>query len=135
MQQNTVLATEPDATPAFTIMFRDLRVQCDTVAHVVEAVKALSPLELGDPVEREVPVPMHADAAKLDVAHASPVATAIYDMFREAPQWRRPIDIVKALKRRRIAGAKYASVYAVLRYGDFVKREGKWNLKDAEATG
>ncbi len=117
-------------TPAFTVEFRGLKVQCDDVNHVVEAVKALAPLEYGDRIEREVPVPQND--ATLDIPGASPLATATYDLFRAEPRWRRPVEIVRELRKRRITGAKYTTVYAVLRYGDFVKREGRWNVADAQ---
>jgi hypothetical protein len=52
MQQNNEGISHADGATAFTVVFRGLRVQCDSVEHVVEAVKALAPLE------REVPVPM-----------------------------------------------------------------------------
>jgi hypothetical protein len=115
-----------ESTPAFVVEFHGIKVQCDSVEHVVETVKRLAPLE------REVPVPASSEA--LGVEGASPVATAVYDLFRGDASWRRPVEIVRALKRKRIQGAKYTSVYAVLRYGDFVKREGRWNVKDAHAA-
>lgn len=121
-------------SPAFVVEFRGLKVQCSDVEHVVEVVKRILPLE------REVAVPMRAEppqtiaAQQLTIDGASPVATAVYDLFRAEPRWRRPVEIVKALKKRRVAGAKYTNVYAVLRYGDFVKREGRWNTKDAQAA-
>lgn len=112
--------------PEFTVEFRGIAIKCRDVEHVVETVKALVPLE------REVAIPASAEAhAPLDVPGASPVATAVYDLFREQPTWRRPVEIVKALKRKRVQGAKYTSVYAVLRYGDFEKAGGKWNLRGA----
>jgi len=124
MQPNT------EVTPAFVVEFRGLKVMCDSVERVVEAVTRLAPLE------REVPVPRSAEAPQpLEVSGASPVATAIYDLYRETPQWRRPVEIVKALRKRRVPGAKYTTVYAVLRYGDFVKREGKWNLGGEQLAG
>lgn len=121
---------------AYIVLFRGLEVRCETIDHVVEAVRALEPLEhapvkSGERVEREVPVPR---PEPIQFVNASPVATAVYDLFRAEPTWRRPVEIVKALKRRRVPGAKYTSVYAVLRYGDFVKREGRWNVKDAQAA-
>ena len=113
----------------FVVEFRGLKVQCRDVEHVVEVVGALAP------TEREVPVPQHAELPRetIEVAHANPIATAVYDVFREEPRWRRPIEVVKTLRKRGVR-AKYTNVYAVLRYGDFVKREGKWNVKDAAAT-
>ena len=110
--------------PEFTVEFHGITIKCRDVEHVVETVKALVPLE------REVPVPTHAEAP-IEFANANPIATAVYDLFRETPSWRRPVDIVKALKRKRVQGAKYTSVYAVLRYGDFEKAGGKWNLRGA----
>lgn len=115
--------TPLNETPAFTIQFRGMRVQCANVEQVVEAVRALSPLE------REVSVPIASEARPIADVSASPIAVAVYDLFREEPRWRRPVEIVKALRKRHI-GAKYTNVYAVLRYGDFVKREGRWNLRD-----
>ncbi len=117
-----------ESTPAFVVEYHGIKVQCDSVEHVVETVKRLAPLE------REVAVPEGTTAPPIEFANASPVATAVYDLFRETPSWRRPVEIVKALKRKRVQGAKYTSVYAVLRYGDFVKREGRWNTKDAQAA-
>ena len=92
----------------------------------METVKALVPLE------REVPVPTSAEARdeSISFANPNPIATAVYDLFRETPSWRRPVEIVKALKKRGTR-TKYANVYAVLRYGDFDKQGGKWNLKGA----
>lgn len=112
--------------PAFVVEYRGLKVGCHSIESVVEAVRALAPLE------REVPVPQSAEP--ITFINASPVATAIYDLYRAEPTWRRPVEIVKALKRQRVPGTKYTTVYAVLRYGDFVKREGRWNVKDAAAT-
>ena len=118
--------------PAFVVEFHGLKVHCDTMEHVVTAVKALAPLE------REVPVPMRTDREvavpePISIVGASPIATAVYDLYREEPRWRRPVEIVKALKKRGVR-TKYPNVYAVLRYGDFVKREGRWNTKDAQAA-
>lgn len=122
----------------YTVVFRGLEVKCGDIAEVVSAVKALEPLEqmplrAGDRVEREVPVVTRAPAP-IAVISTSPVAVAVYDLFRAKPHWRRPIEIVKELKRRRVVNAKYTTVYAVLRYGDFVKREGRWNIKDEVAA-
>lgn len=112
--------------PEYTIEYHGVTIKCQDVESVVETVKALVPLE------REVPVPTHDDAATdaLPVANANPVATAMYTMYRETPTWRRPVEIVKALRKYGVR-TRYANVYAVLRYGDFVKREGRWNVKDA----
>ena len=109
--------------PEFTVEFHGITIKCRDVEHVVETVKALVPLE------REVPVPTHAEAP-IEFANTNPIATAVYDLFRETPSWRRPVEIVKALKKRGTR-TKYANVYAVLRYGDFDKQGGKWNLKGA----
>lgn len=113
--------------PGYIVKFRGLEINCADVDHVVEAVKALMPLE------REVDVPTHAEPAEPAEPHeaAPDVATAVQALFREAPVWRRPVEIVKELKRKRVPGAKYTKVYAVLRYGGFVKREGKWNVAAA----
>lgn len=121
MQNSTEL------TPAFVVEYRGIKVQCDSVEHVVETVQRLAPLE------REVAVPQANEP--LPIADANPVATAVYDLYRAEPRWRRPVEIVKALRKRRVPGAKYTTVYAVLRYGDFVKREGRWNVGDAALTG
>lgn len=114
----------------YTVTLRGMKVECETVEQVVEVVQALAPLQGGD---REVAVPTHTETpspiSMLDVGHASPVTTAVYALFRENPRWRRPIEIVKALRKQRVPGAKYTTVYAALRYGDFVKRDGEWNLK------
>lgn len=132
MQSNTdTSATRAPnaAVPAYRVEVHGLKVECDTVEQVVEVVRRL------ERMDREVPLPapQRADTTTIPFAvnGANPVATAIYAMFRETPVWRRPVEIVKALKRKRISGAKYNSVYAVLRYGDFAKRNGRWNLKDA----
>ena len=110
----------------YTVMYRGIEVKCDSVERVVEAVNALAPLE------REVPVPQHASADAASEA-PSPVAAAVQELFVREPAWRRPIEIVKALRRQRVPGTKYTTVYAALRYGAFVKREGRWNRKDAAA--
>lgn len=112
--------------PGYVVNFRGLEIKCADVDHVIEAVKALMPLE------REVEVPTHAEPAQ-DSAPAEPssIALAVQELFRESPDWRRPVEIVKALRRKRIPGTKYTTVYAALRYGRFVKREGKWNVAEA----
>jgi hypothetical protein len=55
-------------------------------------------------------------------------------LYREAPEWRRPVEIVRALRKRRVAGAKYTTVYAALRYGNFVKRNGRWNVATTDVA-
>lgn len=116
-----------DGAAAFTVMFHGLRVQCDSVEHVVEAVRALAPLE------REVAVPTAVEAGTplTGTGATSPIAIAVSELYREEPQWRRPVEIVRALRKRRVPGAKYTTVYAALRYGSFVKRNGRWNTQAA----
>lgn len=112
---------------AYTIEFRGMRIGVPTIEKVVEAVRAL---------EREVPVPVTAEIAapRRDfVASGDALTTAIYDIFRSEPRARRPVEIVRALKKRRElkSDATYQRVYGVLRHGDFEKQGSRWMLKGA----
>lgn len=109
----------------YTIVARGVEVRCKSIAQVVVAVEALS----GD---REVPV-----ARATEPAHDAAAQTAneaIAELFRLDPTPKRPVEIIKALrKQRRVPRSEltYNHVYAMLRYGPYVKDEGKWVMKSA----
>ena len=109
----------------YIIEYRGLRIGVPTVEKVVEVVRTL---------EREVPVPQTAEAAtprREFAASGDALTTAVYAMFRSEPRARRPVEIVKALRKRRElkADATYQRIYGVLRHGDFEKRAGRWMLR------
>lgn len=114
----------------YVIEYRGMKIGLPTIEKVVEAVRAL---------EREVPVPRSADLAGMEsraervefVTSGDALTTAIYSMFREEPKARRPVEIVRALRKRRElkTDATYQRIYGVLRHGDFEKRGGRWMLK------
>lgn len=115
----------------YVIEYRGMRIGVPTIEKVVEAVRAL---------EREVPVPLEVgpqDVLQLIAprqefeASGDALTTAIYAMFRGDTRARRPVEIVKALRKRRElrADATYQRIYGVLRHGDFEKRGGRWMLK------
>lgn len=110
--------------PAYTVVVQGVKVECVTVAQVVEAVKALSV------IEREVSPTNQAEPRALAVSNVTPVSKAVYQLFKHEPAWRRPVEIMRALRRLGVpkTEATYNRVYAVLRYGDFERRDGKWNL-------
>lgn len=115
------------AAPAYRVEVRGLTIACDTVEQVIEVVQRMDRF-----VDREVPLPAPiSEPVVFEVPNANALATAVYGLFREDYRWRRPVEILKALKRKKMKDATYNRVYAVLRYGDFKQRDGKWNLKDA----
>lgn len=108
----------------YVIEYRGLKIGVPTVEKVVETVRAL---------EREVPVPQATEPRREFVASGDALTTAIYDEFRREPRARRPIELVRALRKRRElkADATYQRVYGVLRHGDFEKQGGAWMLRGA----
>ena len=113
----------------YVIEYRGMKIGAANVERVVEVVRAL---------DREVPVPTRTDvevplpAPRRDfVASGDALTTAIYGMFRSEPRARRPVEIVRALKKRRElkSDATYQRIYGVLRHGDFEKRGGRWMLR------
>lgn len=115
-----------DTHDEYTVIHGNTAVRCTSIAQVVEVVRHL---------EREVPV-----ATPVAETPASPritvedidVRTATQQLFAGDRKWRRPIEIVKALRKLGVprGDATYNKVYATLRYGPFVYNDGRWNLKD-----
>ena len=118
----------------YVVELRGLKVQCATVEQVVEAVRALEPLANGH--DREVAVPMRTDREVAltngNAGEDSPLTRELYAMLREAPRALRPVEIVRALRKRGLGRAetKYARVYGALRHGDFMKQGGRWSVND-----
>ena len=113
----------------YVIEYRGMRIGVPTVEKVVETVRAL---------DREVPVPTRTDvevplpAPRREFApSADALTTAIYGMLRGESRGRRPVEIVRALKKRKeLRGdATYQRIYGVLRHGDFEKHGGRWMLR------
>ena len=105
----------------YVIEWRGMKIGVASVEKVVETVRAL---------EREVPVPQVAEPRREFVASGDALTTAIYAMFRGEPRARRPVEIGKALRKRRElkTDATYQRIYGVLRHGDFEKHGGRWML-------
>jgi hypothetical protein len=114
----------------YVIEFRGMKIGVPTVEKVVETVRALE-REVPVPTRTDVEVPVPSAPRREFAASGDALTTAIYGMFREEPRARRPVEIVRALrKRRELRGdATYQRVYGVLRHGDFEKRAGKWVLR------
>lgn len=110
----------------YTVVARGVEVRCKNIAQVVVAVEALS----GD---REVPVARASETHSATEAVVQSANDAIAELFRVDPAPKRPVEIIKALRKRGVprAETKYNHVYAVLRYGPYVKDEGRWMMKSA----
>lgn len=118
----------------YVIEYRGMRIGVPTVEKVVETVHALDrgiDREVPVPTRTDVEVPVPATTRHEFAASGDALTTAIYNEFRRESRARRPIELVRALKKRReLRGdATYQRVYGVLRHGDFEKRGGKWMLR------
>lgn len=82
-------------------------------------------------LDREVPVPQTTEPRREFAPSGDALTTAIYAIFRAESKARRPVEILRALKRRKeLRGdATYQRIYGVLRHGDFEKRGGRWMLR------
>ena len=115
----------------YTVIHGSTSVKCTSVEQVVEVVKRLEhDIEVPvsqPPLEREVPTPR-----KLAV-YDLPLKDAVTEVFSDERIPMRPIEIVKALRKRGVAKseATYQRVYAALRYGNFAYDDGLWKLKTA----
>ena len=116
-----------DRNGGYTVRFGDAKIECADVEQVVEVVKAMKPF-----VEPTVQTYSVTPSVRIARTH-NDIQSAAAALFRESPMWRQPIEILKALRKRGVprAEATYHRVYAALRYGPFVKRDGRWNLSDA----
>ena len=109
----------------YIIEYRGMKIGVPSIEKVVETVRAL---------DREVPMPVAAEAAaprREFAPSADALTTAIYGMLRGESRGRRPVEILRALrKRRELKGdATYQRIYGVLRHGDFEKHGGRWMLR------
>lgn len=115
----------------YTVVHGHTSVKCTSVEQVVEVVKRLEhdrEVPVPQPVsEREVPTPR-----KLAV-YDLPLKDAVTEVFSEERVPMRPIELVKALRKRGVpkTEATYQRVYAALRYGNFAYDDGLWKLKSA----
>ena len=115
----------------YTVIHGHTSVKCTSVEQVVEVVKRLEhDVEVPVPqptFEREVPV-----QRKLAV-YDLPLKDAVTEVLSEERVPMRPIEIVKALHKRKMpkSEATYQRVYAALRYGNFANDDGMWKMKSA----
>lgn len=124
---------ETSQTPAYTVELRGMKIQCADIDAVVEVVRKLEPVERADlaPAPQATP---ERERITLEVS-GNPLAEAVYGQFRNNASWRRPAELVRAIRALRDPklpkkDVTYNRVYAVLRYGDFTKDGGRWNLRD-----
>ena len=98
----------------YVIEVRGVQIRAQNVDRVVEIVRNLTLAE----------TPAAPKPANLGDAVARVFADGM---------WRTPTEVIEALQRAgvRASDATYNRVYATLRYGEYVKRGQKWNLREA----
>ena len=113
----------------YVIEYRGLKIGAATVERIVEVVRALD-REVPVPTRTDVEVPLPAARREFEPS-GDALTTAIYGMLRGAERGRRPVEILRALKKRRElkSSATYQRIYGVLRHGDFEKSGGRWMLR------